>query len=152
MSRDADGHCLCGAVRFHATDLPGTVSICHCEMCRRWTGSALIEVSVTEANVTWQGADHIATRQSSAWAERAWCRDCGTPLYYRNIEGGAFSGTYDIPLGLFDDPNGFRISHEIYIDHKPDSFAFADAPSRKQLTRADCVAQYPLLASDEKGA
>jgi hypothetical protein len=38
------------------------------------------------------------------------------------------------------------MTNEIYIDFKPDSYAFA-GEGRKVLTRADCVARFPLLAS-----
>ncbi|WP_232962519.1 GFA family protein [Paracoccus tegillarcae] len=112
-------------------------------------GSALLEVDVPEGQVDWQGQDHIARRQSSDWAERTWCADCGSNLYFRMTGDSEFGGKYSIPLGLFDDPNGFVLSSEIYIDHKPDSFAYAGAPGRRQLTRADCVAKFPLLDSDQ---
>lgn len=140
------GGCLCGAVRFEARDVPATVGICHCEMCRRWTGSSLIEVSLPEDHVTWTGSERIARRATSAWAERAWCRDCGSGLFFRVTQDGDWSGTLDLPLGIFDDPDGFEIGHEIYIDHKPDSYAYAGQAGRKTLTRADCVEKFPLLA------
>lgn len=141
------GGCLCGAVRFTATDVPDACGVCHCEFCRRWTGSALIEVSVPQTSVTWEGREHIATRSTSHWAERAWCRECGSGLYFRVTMEGEWSGNLDIPLGLFDDPNGFRITHEIYIDHKPDSFEYG-GPKRPQLTRQDCVDKFDVLDSD----
>jgi len=141
---EATGGCLCGAVRFRATGVPSTYAVCHCEMCRRWTGSAFMEVSIPEGQVTWDGTEHIATRATSAWAERAWCRDCGSPLYYRVTADTKWAGKYDIALGLFDDPSGFTPTHEIYIDHKPDSFAYIDQ-GQKTVTRAECVAQFPSL-------
>lgn len=139
------GGCLCGAVRFTAREVPATAAVCHCEMCRRWTGSALIEVSVPTAALTWEGEDHIARRQTSEWAERAWCRDCGSGLWFRMTAENDWAGNTDLPLGLFDDPDGFEITSEIWIDHKPDSFAYAGAEGRRQLTRADCVALFPAL-------
>lgn len=152
MSRAEDAHhggCLCGAVRFTARNVPEQIGICHCEMCRRWTGSALIEVSLEEADVTWQGEDFITRFQSSPWAERGFCRRCGTGLFFHMTEKNDFSGGIDMPLGIFDDPNGFAISHEIFIDIKPDSFAFEGAAGRKQLTRAECVAKFPRLESQK---
>lgn len=138
------GGCMCGAVRFAAANAPETYAICHCEMCRRWAGSAFLEVSIPEGDVTWTGAEHIATRQSSDWAERAWCAQCGSTLYYRVTADTAWAGKYDIALGLFDDPSAFRLSSEIYIDHKPASFAFVDQ-DHETLTRAECVAKFPAL-------
>jgi hypothetical protein len=59
-----------------------------------------------------------------------------------------YSDKVEIPLGLFDDPAGFHMASEIYIDHKPDSFAYA-GDDRKILTRQDCVDRFPLLDSDK---
>ena len=69
-----------------------------------------------------------------------------TGLYFRVIVEGPYYDEIEIPLGLFDDPNGFQMTHEIYNDHKPDSFAFA-GKGRKNLTRQQCVEQFNLLDS-----
>lgn len=139
------GGCLCGAVRFQA-EAPDTASICHCEKCRRWTGSALIEVSVPNDKLTWQGSQHIATRRSSDWAVRGWCSQCGTGLYFKHTRQDDWFGTTELPIGIFDDPSGITVTHEIYIDEKPDSYGFTG--DHRKLTRADCAALYPALDSD----
>jgi hypothetical protein len=141
------GACLCGAVRFTAGLTKREFGACHCEMCRRWTGSALLGITVPTGNVVWQGEDHIATRQTSGWAMRAWCRDCGTHLYFRVTADSEWSGNTELPIGLFDDANGLRMTNEIYIDHKPDSFAFA-GEGRTLMTRQDCIERFSLLASE----
>ena len=142
--RDRTGGCLCGAVRFTARDVRDDFGACHCEMCRRWTGSALLGVNVPEDNVIWEGAAHIATRQTSVWAERAWCRDCGSGLWFRVTMEGDHSGQYELPIGLFDDADGMHMTSEIYIDHKPDSYAYA-GEGRKLMTRQDCVRGFGAL-------
>lgn len=144
MSDDVTGRCLCGAVSFTVRDAPDTYGICHCEMCRRWHGTSSLGVDVPQGNVDWSGEDKIAVRQSSAIAERAWCRACGASLWFRITADNEWAGTYDIPLGLFDDPDRFRLSHEIYIDHAPKGVAFADQ-GHKRITRAECVEKLPAL-------
>ena len=57
------------------------------------------------------------------------------------------AGSFDLPIGSLDDANGLTMTNEIYIDHKPDSYAFA-GEGRNVLTRADCVARFPVLASE----
>ncbi|WP_415401116.1 GFA family protein [Tateyamaria sp. SN3-11] len=136
------GGCMCGAVRFDARNVPSTYGICHCPMCRRWTGSALLGVDMKTEDVTWHGTDNIAVRASSAWAERAWCKTCGTNLYFRHTKRDKWFGYTELPLGLFDDPGRFTLSHEIYVDQKPASFAYV-GEGHKQLTRADVVAANP---------
>jgi hypothetical protein len=148
MSLERSGGCLCGSVRFKATLTGKNFGVCHCPMCRKWTGSALLGMTVPAANVVWTGAEHIAKRQSSGWGERAWCRDCGSPVWFRVTVDSPYSGTIELPIGSFDDANGLTMANEIYIDHKPDSYAFA-GEGRKVLTRADCVALFPLLASED---
>lgn len=142
-----EGGCLCGAVRFRARLTGTNFGVCHCPMCRKWTGSALLGITVPTANVEWQGAENIAKRQSSGWAERAWCANCGSPVWFRVTVGGPYAGNLELPVGTFDDANGLTMTNEIYIDHKPDSYAFAGT-GRNVLTRAQCVEKFPLLASE----
>ncbi|WP_253913329.1 GFA family protein [Pseudoruegeria sp. HB172150] len=139
-----EGGCLCGAVRFVAAAVPATAGICHCEMCRRWTGSALIGVTVKAEDLSWQGAEHIQEKQTSGWAKRGWCGECGSNLFFQVTMDGPYLGGVEIPMGLFDDPNGFEITNEIYIDHKPHSYAFA-GEGRQVLTRQQCVEKFAVL-------
>ncbi|MBN8629715.1 MAG: GFA family protein [Rhodobacterales bacterium] len=147
MSLEREGGCLCGAVRFKARLTGTNFGACHCPMCRKWTGSALLGITVPEGNVEWVGAGHIARRQSSGWGERAWCADCGSPVWFRVTVAGPYAGNLELPVGSFDDANGLTMTNEIYIDHKPDSYAFAGT-GRQVLTRAQCVEKFPLLASE----
>ncbi len=140
---------MCGAVSFVATAVPGTFGICHCEMCRRWTGSALLGVSVPSDKVSWSGQEHIRAVQSSEWAERAWCAKCGTGLYYRVTEKNDWYGATEIPIGLFDEPNGFALDNEIYVDLKPDSYSYT-GEGHKRLTRQECIEKFSRLG--EAGA
>ena len=142
--RDRTGGCLCGAVRFQARDVPDDFGACHCPMCRRWTGSALLGVSVPEGNVVWAGGEHIRVYPSSSWAERAFCARCGSGLWFRVTQESEWSGVLELPIGLFDDPGGLTMTSEIYIDTKPDSFAYA-GEGRALMTRADCVAKFAAL-------
>ena len=53
----ASGGCLCGAVRWQASAPPRIVHHCHCDMCRRWTGSAFATlVWFARNDLSWDGA------------------------------------------------------------------------------------------------
>jgi hypothetical protein len=119
------GRCLCGAVSFEAAPRAAETHVCHCEMCRRWTGSALLAVAVLPEDITFEGADRIRTYPSSDWAERAWCDGCGSTLYYRLSVEGHGPRSYEMALGLFDEPDAFPVAKEIFIDRKPAAYAFA---------------------------
>ena len=90
-----NGHCLCGAVRIES---PNTKEIgaCHCGFCRRWGGGPLLAVHCGP-KVKFHGAEHIAVYASSSWAERAFCKECGTHLYYKLL----VTGEYFVPAGAF---------------------------------------------------
>lgn len=139
------GGCMCGAVRFSAVDVPDRAGICHCEMCRRWTGSALIGVTVPTEGVRWEDETHLKRIQSSGWAERGFCDKCGSGMFFRVTREGEWFGNIELPLGVFDEADGFEITNEIYIDHKPDSWSFAGMDGRRLLTRADCVEKFGVL-------
>lgn len=143
-----EGGCLCGAVRFTARLPHRNFGACHCEMCRRWTGSALLGISVPAENLVWRGEEQVARYQSSPWAMRAWCRTCGSHLYYRVTAPGPHSETYELPVGLLDDASGLTMTNEIYIDMKPDSWAFA-GEDRHLMTRQACIDAFAAPASDQ---
>ncbi|MCA0870545.1 GFA family protein [Seohaeicola saemankumensis] len=139
---ERSGQCMCGAVTFTARDVPATYGACHCEMCRRWTGAALVAATVPAKGITWTGNDKIRKIQSSDWAERAWCDACGTGLYYHVTAPGPMAENYEIPIGLFDDTRGMEMTGEIYIDHKIPSLGFTGDHSR--LTRKEVLKQFGL--------
>lgn len=136
------GRCLCGAVGFVITNLRPDFGACHCEMCRRWTGSAFLGISVPLEQITFTGTEHIQRLQSSAWAERAWCGRCGTGLYYHVTAEGKMSANLELPIGLLDDANGLQFTREIFVDVKPDCFAYAG--EHRMLTRAQVMKLYRI--------
>jgi len=148
MTETRQGGCLCGAVRFTAQLDSTEFGACHCEMCRRWTGSALLGLMVPEANIAWQGAEHIKRHQSSDWAERANCSTCGSALFYHVTMDGPMAAVYEIPIGLLDDASGLTFTNEIYIDHKPDSFAYDG--NRARLTRAQTLAKFGISDKEDQ--
>lgn len=131
---------MCGAVKFTIRDLGSKFGACHCEMCRQWTGSALLGITVPVANMTFSGAENIAKLQSSEWAERAWCSKCGTGLYYRVTMDGPMSENYEVPIGILDDANGLTLVREIFTDCKPDAFAYQG--EHKMMTKAEVLELY----------
>ncbi|MCB1332463.1 MAG: GFA family protein [Roseivivax sp.] len=133
------GQCLCGAVRFAASELGG-FGVCHCEQCRRWTGSALFAVTVPVAAMHIEGSENIRSFRSSDWASRCFCGLCGSTLWYRYDKGQDGAGDYELAIGLMDDANGLTLQREIFTDQKPDCWALEGGHER--LTRAQTLAQY----------
>lgn len=128
-----NGHCLCGAVQLTCADARD-VGVCHCGSCRRWSGGPMLAVHCG-AGVAVRGEDHVSVYASSAWAERAFCKQCGTHLYYRLHA----TGEYFVPAGLFES-NDFELRSQIYIDRKPAYYAFVN--QTPTLTEQQVIERY----------
>jgi len=129
------GHCLCGKVKVTANTMSHSVGSCHCSMCRRWTGGALMAVDCG-SDVVFEGQDNIKTYDSSAWAERGFCANCGNHLFYRLKQ----NNQYIIPAGIFDNDEKFVFDHQIFIDEKPAYYCFSN--DTQNMTGAEVFAKY----------
>ena len=120
------GHCLCGKVTVTMTPAKPHLEACHCEMCRRWCGSAYIAVQGDD-QVRFTGEEFITRYTSSGWAERGFCSQCGSNLFYCFTPTGAYS----FLAGLFDDVGGMTLGEEIFVDEQPDYYGFTQKTVRK---------------------
>ena len=137
MSDEAErrGSCLCGAVRVATKAPTKAVGACHCSMCRKWTGGPLLAIECG-SEVRFEGDDNISVFSSSDWAERGFCRKCGSNLFYRLKKGGY----YAISAGLLDDDKQLTFEHQVFIDEKPSYYSFAN--ETKNMTGAEVFALY----------
>lgn len=126
------GKCLCGAVSIRFQHDKPTLSACHCSMCRNWTGGPFLSVEGHKAPQV-EGAEHVRAYPSSEWAERSFCSNCGTHLFYRLLSGDF----YALSAGLFKESSAWPFTLQIYIDQKPDSYQFAN--TTKELTGEEVV-------------
>lgn len=112
------GGCQCGAVRFRVEGEMRDSSICHCRMCQKAFGAYYAPlVSTRGADLAWTRGT-VKKFQSSNFAHRGFCGDCGTPLTYEAPDGVA------IAAGAFDDPAAlpptvqFGVEGKIgFVDH-----------------------------------
>ena len=119
------GQCLCGDVTWEFSGKPTGSYHCHCTMCRRWGGGPLLAVDCG-TQVRFEGRDGISVFNSSQWAERGFCRHCGTHLFYRLKQ----SGKVFAPAGLFDKSVPLSLDHEIFIEDQPAYYQFANKTKR----------------------
>jgi len=121
------GRCLCGDVRYTASQPPIWVGHCHCESCRRNTGSAVatfLGVSDSSFAVT-QGERSFF--ESSPGVRRSFCARCGTPLAY---EADQFPGEIHLFLGSVDEPNLFRPQFHVHCAERIPWFEILDTLPR----------------------
>ena len=146
MADTITGRCLCGAVRFAAPNASRDVHVCHCGMCRRWTGGPEFALD-GGPGIAWQGAENIRTYRSSDWGERAFCAVCGTALFFRIVESGE---TY-LNAGVADDDGGFRMAGQIYVDEKPGWYDFANETEMKTGPEIEAEFRAAQAARAEEG-
>ena len=120
------GQCLCGKVKVKAQSASNHVHACHCSTCRRWSGGPLLAVDCDQ-DVTIEGEDDVRVFDSSEWAERGFCHQCGTHLFYRLKP----TGQYIIPVDLFDDLEQISFESQIFTDQKPGYYEFANETTMK---------------------
>jgi hypothetical protein len=143
-AQQQSGGCLCGAVRFTASPSDHEVGVCHCSMCRRWSaGPFMVRDCGTTLKV--EDTSSLGTYRSSEWAERGFCKQCGTPLYYRLID----KDSYFVSAEAFDDVKDITFTTQIFIDEKPNYYDFAN--KTRTMTGAEVFALFAPGGDEAKG-
>ena len=91
------GGCNCGRVRYCLDGDPLRVGICHCETCRKETGSAFSYFGV------WPKSAATIAGETGSWQSRSgsrhFCTSCGSSLF--DADG---SDEVEFRLGTLDSP------------------------------------------------
>ncbi len=134
---ELNGKCMCGAVSVTATPAKPELGACHCGMCRAWSSAAFVGFVVQPG---YASLGPVKTYRSSDWAERTFCSECGTSLWYRVTAPGDHHGETHMSAGLFENAGGAALTHEVFIDRKPEGYAFAG--KTHQMTEAEIFAMF----------
>ena len=116
-----EGGCLCGAVRYSSDAEPVAQVVCHCEACRRISGSTYsFNVAIPEDSLTVEG--EVATYEDMSGSSgqpmyRRFCPKCGSSLYGG---GPAYGPLYFIKAGTLDDPGWVKPETHIWTSEKLD--------------------------------
>ncbi len=87
-------------------------------------------------NVSFENESNVSIYNSSDWAERGFCKNCGSHLFYRLKE----NKQYFIPAGIFENTDEFIFDHQVFIDNKPDYYEFAN--ETKNMTEKEVFAAF----------
>ena len=100
-----EGGCLCGAVRYRSDAEPLMQVVCHCETCRKNSGSAFsMNVAVPQDTLRIESGsprryeDHSGASGKAFY--RFFCGDCGSHVY---SHGAAYGAIVFIKAGTLDD-------------------------------------------------
>ncbi len=95
------GGCMCGTVRFTVEDRFSRFYFCHCEQCRKMTGSAHASNLFTSIdNIHWEKGQEETVRYDHPTRSfsRVFCKHCGSGLPYQSRSGKALI----VPAGSLD--------------------------------------------------
>ena len=111
------GGCACGKVRFSLSQPAFGVGVCHCTDCQKSSGGAPNYVALfpKAAFTVTKGEARIYTCQGDSGADigRAFCADCGSPLW--SLPGGD-APFFPVKLGALDDPAAYQPTLHLYTD------------------------------------
>ncbi|TDQ61838.1 hypothetical protein ATL17_2942 [Maritalea mobilis] len=127
----AMGKCACGAVEINVPDISTKIGACFCDTCRKINGGGPLLGVHGDSELRTSGDAQIGRYKSSDWAERGFCKNCGTTLFYHLMVG---SMDYIYSAGLFDQQE-FEITEEIFTDAKPDYIGFLSEKSVKKTAK-----------------
>ena len=130
------GRCMCGTVRYELKSAPFDAGWCHCRTCQLSYGApAMVFASVGDGDwVANEGVDAIRTVQSSSFGHRAFCGECGTPLYVRVDHQ---PDTVDFSVATLDEPGSVAPGFHIFWSSHVDWFNPGDNLPRHEKFRPD---------------
>lgn len=134
-TQSAKGSCLCEKVKVSVKELSPHMGACHCSTCRKWSGGPYLSVNCG-SDVNFEGLEYVGTYNSSEWAERGFCKNCGSGLFYRLKSANLFM----MPIDLFEDVENIVFTHQVFIDKKPEHYSFAN--QNKTMTEAEVMAKW----------
>lgn len=120
--KPVSGSCLCGGVRYEVGQFARGVIACHCTQCRKTSGHYVAATQATHDNLRMISDETLKWYRSSEAAERGFCSECGSNLFWRMIGDDATS----IMAGALDGPTGLAMQSHIYADDIGDYYTLSD--------------------------
>jgi len=109
------GECLCGLIKYEITGRPFRVANCHCDDCRKVTGSAFatnIFYKENEVNVT-SGELKLFEHKldSGSLMTKRFCPNCGSQIFAENSNR---PGVISVKVGSIDNANFVKPDVNLY--------------------------------------
>lgn len=108
------GSCECGKVAYELHGELRPVIACHCTQCRKTSGHYWAATNVVNANLKIVSGTGLKWHRSSETAQRGFCQDCGSSLFWRK-DG---EGTTSVGAGTIDGETGLDTEKHICVADK----------------------------------
>jgi hypothetical protein len=90
------------------------ILICHCAQCRRQHGHAAAFTNAPKEKFKFLEDRGLTWYRSSDGAERGFCRECGSNLFWRRVNGSTLSVT----PGCLENPTGLTCGAHVFTAWK----------------------------------
>jgi hypothetical protein len=109
------GGCLCGRYRYRIEGSLLPVVHCHCAMCRKSSGAAVLSWTGTAAeNMRWEH-EEPPLFHSSEQARRGFCPQCGSQLTFQYA---APSGRCFVTVGSLDEADDLERGYHLWTSSR----------------------------------
>jgi len=118
----ASGQCLCGNIQFEIKGEPVWSGYCHCESCRRFTGSVVTNwLGIKNSDLVFTRGQPVKFK--AAGIDRSFCSICGSSLTY---EANHFPNYIQVHIGSLDNPNKIEPLAHVHFAEKIEWFDVDD--------------------------
>jgi hypothetical protein len=134
MSRNYEGGCHCGVIRYTCSKDPELTFYCHCHDCQKTTGSPFsLELMIDRGSFEINGPldSYVVTGDSGKPVTRWFCSACGSGIY---LDGDADPEYIFLKVGGLDDASWVTPQMHIYTAAKQPWVRIDDGlPQHEQL-------------------
>ncbi|MDB4837181.1 GFA family protein [Marinomonas sp.] len=119
MIKQMSGGCCCGEVLFTLEDDFSRFYFCHCEQCRKLSGSAhAANLFTSSDNIKWRkGFDSVKRYDHPERSfSKAFCNECGSGLPYVSSNGEFLI----VPAGSLNEEPSKRLDAQIFCTEQTD--------------------------------
>lgn len=100
-----------------------------------------MSLAVDEGSLSFKGP--VKNYRSSEWAERGFCGECGSTLFYKTVHDGRCNPS----AGLFRNAAGAPLKLEFFADNAPEGYALAG--THRKMTIAETTALFAPNEGEE---
>ena len=113
------GGCLCGSVQYTVSGPLRPVWQCHCVRCQKVTGNFMAATGALAADITLNhlGALNWFHPGDDPNVAYAFCRRCGSTMFWRMMDQDPADERWSICAGTLDDAVGLRTEAIWFSDH-----------------------------------
>lgn len=119
------GSCLCGKVHYEYSGEIQEIAMCHCSQCRQAQGGPFATNSpIDSQKLKISGKENIREFRSSENKVRAFCQNCGSPLYSARND---LPGVKRLRVGTIETTFTCENVYHIFTTSKAPWYSIADS-------------------------